>query len=101
MGSLHPATEATKQVAKAKRTRHEDDICSRSSWPVSFWLSLIICRIAPAQQPPDNIEGNWTIYSNRIQDGAIEIKHVQIQQIGNRLEGYFEGPSSKVRYKAS
>ena len=55
-------------------------------------LSLIICRIAPAQQPPDNIEGNWTIYSNRIQDGAIEIKHVQIQQIGNRLEGYFEGP---------
>jgi hypothetical protein len=55
-------------------------------------LSLIVCRIAPAQQPPDNIEGNWTIYSNRIQDGAIEIKHVQIQQIGNRLEGYFEGP---------
>ena len=55
-------------------------------------LSLIICRTAPAQQPPDNIEGNWTIYSNRIQDGAIEIKHVQIQQIGNRLEGYFEGP---------
>ena len=50
-------------------------------------LSLIICRTAPAQQPPDNIEGNWTIYSNRIQDGAIEIKHVQIQQIGNRLEG--------------
>jgi hypothetical protein len=55
-------------------------------------VSLIVCRIAPAQLPPDNIEGNWTIYSNRIQDGAIEIKHVQIQQIGNRLEGYFEGP---------
>jgi hypothetical protein len=55
-------------------------------------LSLIVCHAAPAQLPPDNIEGNWTIYSNRIKDGAIEVKHVQIQQYGNRLTGYFEGP---------
>jgi hypothetical protein len=55
-------------------------------------LSLIVSRIAPAQLPPDNIEGNWTIYSHRIQDGAIEVKHIQIQQYGNRLTGYFEGP---------
>jgi hypothetical protein len=58
-------------------------------------VSLIVCRVAPAQQPPDNIEGNWTIYSNRIKDGAIEVKHVQIQQYGNRLTGYFEGPNQE------
>ena len=54
--------------------------------------ALMVCQIASAQLPPDNIEGNWTIYSHRIQDGAIEVKHVQIQQYGNRLTGYFEGP---------
>ena len=56
-------------------------------------LSLIVCNTTPAQQPPDNIEGNWTIYSTRIQDGAIEVKHLQIQQVGNRITGYFEGPN--------
>jgi hypothetical protein len=55
-------------------------------------LALVVCNTTQAQQPPDNIEGNWTIYSHRIQDGAIEVKHIQIQQYGNRLTGYFEGP---------
>jgi Protein of unknown function (DUF3300) len=55
-------------------------------------LSLIVCNTTRAQQPPDNIEGNWTIYSNRIDNGGIEVKHLQIQQYGNRITGYFEGP---------
>ena len=54
--------------------------------------SLILCSIALAQQPPDNVQGNWTIYSTRIDDGAVEIKHVQIAQYGNHITGYFEGP---------
>jgi Protein of unknown function (DUF3300) len=55
--------------------------------------SLISCGVALAQQPPDNVEGNWTIYSTRIQDGQTEVKHVQISQYGNRITGYFEGPN--------
>ena len=55
--------------------------------------SLSFCKITLAQQPPDNVQGNWTIYSTRIQDGQIEVKHVQIAQYGNRITGYFEGPN--------
>jgi len=54
--------------------------------------SLILCNISLAQQPPDNVQGNWTIYSTRIQDGQVEVKHVQIAQYGNHITGYFEGP---------
>jgi Protein of unknown function (DUF3300) len=54
--------------------------------------TLTFCTITLAQQPPDNVQGDWTIYSTRIQDGQIEVKHVQIAQYGNRITGYFEGP---------
>ena len=55
-------------------------------------LSLMFCTTMPAQQPPDNVEGNWTIYSTSIQNGETVVKHVQIEQYGNRLTGHFEGP---------
>src|SRR5271155_5753377 len=55
--------------------------------------SLILCNITLAQQPPDNVQGDWTIYSTRIQDGQIEVKHIQIAQYGNRITGYFQGPN--------
>ncbi|MGB6679535.1 MAG: DUF3300 domain-containing protein [Terriglobales bacterium] len=54
--------------------------------------SLILCNISLAQQPPDNVEGDWTIYSTNIGNGKLEVKHVQIQQYGNRIAGYFQGP---------
>ena len=54
--------------------------------------SLICCRTTFAQQPPDNVEGDWTIYSTNIGNGKLEIKHVQIQQYGSRIAGYFQGP---------
>jgi Protein of unknown function (DUF3300) len=57
-----------------------------------LFVSLILGNAALAQQPPDNIEGNWTIYSNNIKNGDLEVKHLQIQQYGNRITGYFEGP---------
>ena len=54
--------------------------------------SLSFCKITLAQQPPDNVQGNWTIYSTRVNGGGVEIKHVQIAQYGNHITGYFEGP---------
>lgn len=54
--------------------------------------SLIFCKTMLAQQPPDNIEGNWTIYSTNIENGETVVKHVQIAQYGDRITGYFEGP---------
>src|ERR1700690_2262409 len=55
-------------------------------------LSLVLCRTTVAQQPPDNVQGNWTIYSTSIKTGETVVKHVQIAQYGNRITGYFEGP---------
>jgi hypothetical protein len=55
--------------------------------------SLIFCRTVLAQQPPDNVQGNWTIYATNNNDGSTEIKHVQIAQYGNQITGYFEGPN--------
>jgi hypothetical protein len=80
----------------ASRKSEEDHVMRVNGFALKLasfvLLPLIVCRIAPAQLPPDNIEGNWTIYSHRIRDGAIEVKHIQIQQYGNRLTGNFEGP---------
>ena len=46
-----------------------------------------------AQQPPDNVAGNWTIYSTNIQNGETVVKHVQITAIlATSLTGFFEGP---------
>lgn len=53
---------------------------------------LLTYKSTPGQQPPDDVEGNWTIYSSNIETGETVIKHVQIAQYGNRITGYFEGP---------
>ena len=55
-------------------------------------LSLILSAAAFADAPPDNVQGDWTIYSTSIQNGETVVKHVQIAQYGNRITGYFEGP---------
>ena len=55
-------------------------------------LSLVLCCTTVAQQPPDNVQGDWTIYSTSIKTGETVVKHVQIAQYGNRVTGYFEGP---------
>ena len=55
-------------------------------------LWLMLCTPVKAQQPPDNVEGNWTIYSTSIQNGETVVKHVQITQSGNRLIGILRGP---------
>ncbi len=55
-------------------------------------VSLFNSGAIQAQQPPVNVQGNWTIYSTSIKDGSMVIKHVQIAQYGNHITGYFEGP---------
>jgi uncharacterized protein DUF3300 len=68
-------------------------LIARSKLAGLVLLSLMLCNIALAQeQGPDNVEGNWTIYSTNIENGEIVVKHVQIAQYGNRITGYFEGP---------
>ena len=52
-------------------------------------LSLSLSSTVFADQPPDNVQGNWTIYSTSIQNGETIVKHVQIAQYGNHLTGYF------------
>jgi hypothetical protein len=79
----------------------EEDVMKKMSTTMNAMLrvagfvlaSLLLCKTTLAQQPPDNVQGNWIIYSTRIQDGQIEEKHVQISQYGNRITGYFEGPN--------
>src|SRR3984885_318733 len=55
-------------------------------------LSLVFSNRALADVP-DNVEGDWTIYSTNIENGETVVKHVQIAQYGNRITGYFEGPN--------
>ncbi|MGA9988902.1 MAG: DUF3300 domain-containing protein [Terriglobales bacterium] len=55
-------------------------------------LSLTVAKTASADEPPDNVQGNWTIYSTSLENGETVVKHVQIAQYGNSLTGYFEGP---------
>ncbi len=64
---------------------------------IALKLALIVLALgltsAFADQPPDNVQGNWTIYSTNAENGTVEIKHIQIAQYGNRITGYFEGPN--------
>ena len=62
------------------------------SWAMVALLSLMLGGTSFAEMPPDNVQGNWTIYSTRLKDGKIEIKHIQVQQYGSRITGFFEGP---------
>ena len=55
-------------------------------------LSLMLCKATFAGEPPDNVRGDWTIYSTSIENGSTVVKHVQIAQYGNRITGSFEGP---------
>jgi Protein of unknown function (DUF3300) len=56
-------------------------------------VSLTLTGVIRADNPPDNVQGNWTIYSTNIETRETVVKHVQIAQYGNRITGYFEGPN--------
>ncbi len=54
---------------------------------------LAVSTSAFADAPPDNVQGDWTIYATNAENGETVVKHVQIAQYGNRITGYFEGPN--------
>src|SRR5277367_3011993 len=53
--------------------------------------SVSLAQEPPAEQPPDNVEGNWTIYAND-PNGGSSSKYIQLKQNGNQLTGHFKGP---------
>jgi len=60
------------------------------------FLSFIACGIAvaqepPAEQPPANVVGNWTIYSKG-PTGETATKFIELKQEGNTITGHFKGP---------
>ncbi len=54
-------------------------------------LLLLIGNVVVSQQPPDNVTGNWTIYSKG-GDGKTATQYIQLKQEGNVLTGHFKGP---------
>src|SRR5271154_4596774 len=64
---------------------------------VSLVLLMIIAPAVslaqqpPAEEPPDNVAGKWTIYA-KDPDGGTSTKYVQIKQNGTMLSGHFKGP---------
>jgi hypothetical protein len=58
-----------------------------------FALLLVAVTNAIAQeaQPPDNVAGNWTIYSKGA-NGETATQYIELKQEGNILTGHFKGP---------
>lgn len=71
--------------------------CGAKSLVALLGLLLIVAGTVsfgqepPADQPPDNVAGNWTIYA-KDPDGGTSTKYVEIKQNGNQLSGHFKGP---------
>jgi hypothetical protein len=92
IGGIFLSRDASgKQVATKEENVMKGKTATLSLAFLAF-LSLTLCETTFAQQPPDNVQGDWTIYSTNIENGETVIKHVQIAQYGNRITGYFEGP---------
>src|SRR5271169_4062880 len=55
--------------------------------------SVSLAQEPPAEQPPDDVAGKWTIYSKNVNNGGSATKYVEIKQNGNQLTGHFKGPN--------
>ena len=66
----------------------------------SAWLLLLILfyqaaawsQQAPAQMPPANVSGKWTLYCND-PNGTTSTKYLDLQQEGTTVKGHFKGPN--------
>jgi hypothetical protein len=89
--------EARDRELTSRGSKLKEEVMRKSNVALSLaafaLLSLIFCRPVLADQPPDNVQGDWTIYSSNIENGEEVIKHVQIAQYGETLTGFFEGPN--------
>ena len=60
------------------------------------FLMLLSCHLGvaqqlPAERPPVNVAGNWTIYSKG-DNGQTATQLIELQQNGTALTGHFKGP---------
>ena len=65
--------------------------------PLLLIIFVVLCSASlaqepPAEQPPDNVAGNWKIYAKNVNNGGSSTKYVEIKQNGNQLTGHFKGP---------
>jgi Protein of unknown function (DUF3300) len=91
---LHFSSSSGNEIKKSQEILRRN-VMNRSNTALKLALALLALAFATtafADQPPDNVQGNWTIYATNAGNGEIEVKHVQIGQYGNRITGYFEGP---------
>jgi hypothetical protein len=70
--------------------------CARSIFLALLGTLIMVISVAraqqpPAEQPPDNVEGKWTIYA-KDPDGGTSTKYLEIKQNGTQLSGHFKGP---------
>ena len=49
-------------------------------------------RRPPAEKPPANVAGKWTIYT-KAADGETSTKYIELKQDGNTITGHFKGPN--------
>ena len=55
-------------------------------------LCLRAAQQPPADEPPANVAGNWSIYT-KSEDGNTSTKSVELKQDGTKLTGHFKGPN--------
>jgi len=59
---------------------------------LAFALPIAVTQEPPAEAPPANVEGKWTIYAKG-SDGQTSTKYIELKQDGNTLSGHFKGPN--------
>jgi hypothetical protein len=65
---------------------------------LGWWLLIMLCHVtswsqeAPAEAPPANVAGKWTLYCND-PNGSTSTKYLELQQEGTTIKGHFKGPN--------
>jgi len=52
----------------------------------------LVAQEVPAEAPPANVAGNWTIYAKG-PTGRTSTKYIELKQNGSALSGHFKGPN--------
>ena len=65
---------------------------------LGWWLLMMFYQVAawsqqpPAEVPPANVVGKWTLYCND-PNGTTSAKYLDLQQQGATIKGHFKGPN--------
>ncbi len=66
--------------------------CSYAIFLFCLGLSAAFAQQPPAQQPPANVAGKWTLYC-KDPNGTTSSKYLDLQQEGSVIKGHFKGPN--------